>query len=102
MIGALVEAVALYRPNGYDIGSEFQPDTSEISRQYGKCYIAGNNANYLNQELQGKGYILSRRFCYWEYQPAVWVVCMAVGDSSEKFNEALAILANIKKLRLIK
>lgn len=102
LIRGVVDFVALYREKGYDVDSEFQPNEYELTRSYGKHTIAGNNAEYLHFEQQGDGYTSIRRVYYWQYQPAIWISCIASGKSSEQFKEALSILENIKKFKLVK
>jgi hypothetical protein len=101
LIRGVVEFVALYREGRYDVDSEFQPHECELTRSYGKHTIAGNEAEYLHFEQQGDGYISIRRIYYWEYQPSIWIGCMVGGNSLDQFNEALSIVENVKKLKLV-
>lgn len=98
LIKGVFELVALYRPNGIDLELEFPSNESEISRTYGKSVVAGNSAVFLHLEAQGEGYIRYTRYLHWFFQPNVWLGCVISGSSHEKFNEALYILNNIKKL----
>src|SRR4051812_47673318 len=52
ILNGVLELVALYRPNGIKLKSEIPPNTSEISRVFGTCLIAGNNSTFLQIEAQ--------------------------------------------------
>ena len=97
ILNGLLELVALYRPNGIKLESEIPANDSEISRVYGTCVIAGNSSTFLHLEAQGEGYIRHTRYCYWPFQPSIWLGCVISGSSLEQFNEALSILESIKK-----
>lgn len=95
ILGGTFEMVALYRPNGLNLESEIEIDSSEISRSYGKYIVAGNSSTYLHLEKQGEGYIRYMRCYYWFFQPNIWLACVASGSSLAQFNEALSILEHI-------
>ncbi len=101
LLSGCVEFVMLYREGGYDIDSEFQRNEGEVIRSYGKHCVAGNDAEYMHFEQRFDGCISIRRVYYWQYQPEVWIACIVGGNSSEQFKEALSILENSKKLKLV-
>jgi hypothetical protein len=98
LLNGLLELVALYRPNGINLESEIPVNSSEISRNYGKYILAGNSSIFLHSESRGESCTYYTRYYYWQFKPNVWLGCLISANSHEKFNEALSILENIKKL----
>jgi hypothetical protein len=98
LLNGLFEIVALYRPHGVNLESEIPVNSSEISRTHGKYILAGNSSIFLYSESYGESCTYYTRHYYWQFKPDIWLACLISANSLEKFNEALSILENIKKL----
>jgi len=98
LLRSVFEIIALYRPNGVDLHSDIPIDSSEISRHIGDYEIAAKQTQFVHIEKQCEGYIRYARCYYWQFQPEIWLACIASGNSVEQFNEALGVLELVRKI----